>query len=342
MRNVSIRWLASSIVAAGLNATASLAWALTPTVVWQQVVPVNRPGNVFSADGSAILLTSNTGFELRRSTDGALLNALTLPAASLSYLKVALSPDKQFVALAFFTNAVGTIEIWRVSNSTLARTITTDAVRSFKAIDYSSTGLVATQERFAYGGGGLLRVHNASTGALVKKIGPTVRNSNPVTIGFSPNGQYLAYKDTFSLTDNGLPVLRTSDWSVAMKFGTGTYAGFSSWSPDGGSLWTEGYEQVSVPGNTVLQTLQAGSVYVTGFTPDNHHGLGTVYSDFQSTNVIEFLHVPDGKAEVVYTLTPGASVGSGQVNSSGKFFTYGIAAADFTSVTEFVAKVPSL
>jgi hypothetical protein len=342
MRKVVIRWLASSLVATCSGATVTLASALTPTVAWQQVVPANRPGNVFSADGSVILLTTSTGFQVRRATDGVLLNTLVLPAASLSYEKMAFSPDKQFVALVFFTSAVGTIEIWRVSDSTLARTITTDAVRSFKAIDFSSNGLIATQERFAYGGGGYLRVHNAATGVLVKKLGPTVRNSNPVDVGFSPNGQYLAYKDTFTTTDNGLPVVRTSDWSLALKFGTGTYAGFLRWSPDGGSLWTDGYQQVRVPDGTVLQTLQSGSVYVTGFTPDNHHGLGTVYSDFQATNMIEFLRIPDGSPEVVYTFNPGTQVGSGQINSGGTLFTYGIASTDFTSFTEYVAKVPSL
>src|SRR5262249_48848312 len=143
------------------------------TVIWQRSgILTGLDTAIFSADGTAILLAISTGFEVHRSSDGVLLNTLTLPAGSLAYNKVAFSPDKTQVALAQFNGASGWIELWSVSSSTLIRTISTDAVRSFKAISYSGSGLLATQERFAYGGGGFLRVNNASTGALVAKIGP--------------------------------------------------------------------------------------------------------------------------------------------------------------------------
>lgn len=319
-----------------LTLGAGAAQAAAPTVIFQRAgVKTGLNTNIFSADGTALLLALSTGFEVRRATDGALLNTVNLPAGSLGYDAVAFSPDKTQIALVFFQSGTGRIELWRVSNTTLIRTITTDATRSFKAIDFSSGGLVATQERFAYGGGGFLRVHNASTGALVRKIGPTVRNSSPVEIGFSPNGQYLA-----GINHNATPslqVYRTSDWTIPLAFGS---TGLFSWSPDGGSLWTAGFQQVSVPAGTVLQTvtLPADS-YITSITPNNHSGLATVYVNGQVANLLRFIHLPDGATQLTYTLAPGTQVWSGEVNSTATRFTYEICPTD---CTVYVASMPAL
>ena len=113
----------------GTAAGGQTASATAPTVVWQATgVRTGYPNAVFSVDGTAILITKSTGFELRRASDGVLLNTLTLPAASQAYDAAAFSPDKTLVGLNLFNNAVGTIEIWKLSTGTLQRTITTDAV----------------------------------------------------------------------------------------------------------------------------------------------------------------------------------------------------------------------
>jgi WD40 repeat protein len=142
---------------------APLASAATPTVVWEATGIGSGPA-VFSADGTALLLVTTAGFELRRAADGVLLGTVTLPAGSQAYDAMALSPDKSLVAISLLRNAVVTIELWRLSNGSLARTITTDATRSIKGLSFSSTGLIASRERFAYAGGGYLRVFRVSDG----------------------------------------------------------------------------------------------------------------------------------------------------------------------------------
>jgi hypothetical protein len=74
--------LMSNLMAVALLSASTIARAITPTVAWQ------RPGGgggVFSADGTAVLVTTASGFELDQVSDGALLARLTLPASSLGY-----------------------------------------------------------------------------------------------------------------------------------------------------------------------------------------------------------------------------------------------------------------
>jgi hypothetical protein len=166
--------VASSVVPAFAQ---PLAGAATPRVLWQ--LP-GAYGGPFTADGSAVYLVTGTGFQLRRAADGALLSAITLPASSLGYDASAFSADMQYVALSIRANGITRIELWRVSDGTLARTINTDAVRNARGLDLSlDSGLVAIMERFAYGGGGMLRVYRTSDGALVHKEGPLVQMATP-------------------------------------------------------------------------------------------------------------------------------------------------------------------
>jgi hypothetical protein len=109
---------------------AGVAGAATPVVLWQQAgLPFGVTGSraaTFSDDGSALLLRTTSGFELHQSSSGALLKTLTLPAASLSYDASAFSRDKTLDALALHNGAGKIIELWRLSDNTLARTIATD------------------------------------------------------------------------------------------------------------------------------------------------------------------------------------------------------------------------
>ena len=60
--------------------------------------------------------------------------------------------EYQFYRYMYRENGVTRIELWRVSDGTLTRTINTDAVRNARGLDLSpDSGLVASMERFAYG-----------------------------------------------------------------------------------------------------------------------------------------------------------------------------------------------
>jgi hypothetical protein len=324
----SVRNGIAFLVVLMLAMSTTTAWALTPTVVWQKT---GQFRHTFSADGTALLVATATGFELRRSSDGALLNNITLPAASLGYKDVALSPDKQLLGLVLGNRS---IELWRISNSSLARTITTDAVRDIKSIALSNA-FVATMERFAYGGGGMLRVHNISTGALVKTV-LAVRNSSPQVLRFSPNGQYLGYPDHYSVS--GLVVLRTSDWGTALTVGGGTM--LFAWSTDSASLWTSDYRRVRVPDGAVLQTVPPHpDTVVEAYTPDNRFFLADVFVNFEYTNTLQFLRTSDASVRATYTLPGVTAVYGGQIDSTGAFFTYSTCSAQ---CTVYVARVPAL
>jgi hypothetical protein len=317
--------------AGGLTASAT-----TPTVVWQATgVRTGYPNAVFSVDGTAILLTKSTGFELRRASDGVLLNTLTLPAASQPYDAAAFSPDKTMVGLNLFNNAVGTIEIWKLSTGTLQRTITTDAVRTMKGLDFSSAGLIASRERFAYGGGGFLRVYRVSDGSLVTKRGPVARNSAPGGAVFSPNAQLLALNDTFSLL--GLWALRTSDWSSARSI-VGSY--IFSWVSDSASLWTDSFQQVRISDGAILKSVTLdGSTGVTAVTPDNRFLFAYTFVNGTASNTIKFVRTSDGGTQLTYTLPTGTVVWSNGVNSTQTLFTYEICPSD---CTVYVARMPAL
>jgi WD40 repeat protein len=310
-----------------LAMSTTTAWALTPTVVWQKT---GQYRHFFSADGTALVVATTTGFEVHRSTDGSLLKTVTLPTASQTYKDVALSPDKELLALVLDNRS---IELWRVSNSTLARTITTDAVRDIKAVALSNA-FVATMERFGYGGGGMLRVHDLSTGGLVKTA-LAVRNSSPVVVRFSPDGQYLGYPDHYAVS--GLVVLRTSDWGTALTVpGTTLFA----WSPSGGSLWTNDYRRIRVPDGAVLQTVPPlTDMVASAYTPDNQFFLAEVFDNFQYTNVMKFLRTSDGSVRATYTFPSVTAVYAGQIDSTGAFFTYSTCSGP---CTVYVARVPAL
>jgi hypothetical protein len=126
-------------------AAATAARATTPTAAWQASgIRTGYPNAIFSVDGTVMLLAKATGFEVRRASDGVLLNTVTLPAASQGYNAMAFSPDKTLVGLTLFNNAIGTIEIWKVSNSTLQRTITTTRP-DLEGSRFLVTGLVASR-----------------------------------------------------------------------------------------------------------------------------------------------------------------------------------------------------
>jgi hypothetical protein len=325
---------ALAFAAAALTATAG--WATAPTVVWQvSGVKTGYPNAVFSADGTAVLIAKTTSFELRRASDGVLLNTVNLPAASQAWDAMAFSPDKTLIGLNLFNNAVGTIELWKISTGTLQRTITTDAVRNMKGIDISSAGLVATRERFAYGGGGGLRVYKISDGTLVKKLGPISRNSAPWGVEFSPSALLLAFNDTSSLM--GMWVLRTSDWGTARSV---TGAGIFSWVSDSASFWTDVFQQIRVSDGAILKTVPVPpNIGITAVTPDNRFLFAYDFVNGTASNTLKFVRTSDGGTQLVYTLAPGTITWSNQVNAGQTLFSYEVCPSD---CTVYFGKMPSL
>jgi hypothetical protein len=348
------------LVRIGISTTAAIlvllsaipAFALTPTVIWQTsgAYPAG-----FSADGSAVYLIVSGGFQMRRATDGLLLKSISLPAGSQAYDKSAFSPDKQFVAITVVdANGATRIELWSLSTGNLVRTISTDAVRNVRGLDISpNSAFVASMERFAYGGGGKLRIFRTSDGSVVQESGPYVVNGNTL-VKFSPGGTYFAFYQNQG--NQGFNILRTSDWGTAQTIywlgnqymiqwaGTDTSA----------SVWLRGnfsisvpYRQVAVTGGTVLKTLSFDDTfkYVSAVTSDNKYLLTwqVATSDPSSppANTIWFLRTSDAGAQVTYTFS-STIVSSGTINPAGTQFTYAICPQDGTPCTAFVGQMPSL
>jgi hypothetical protein len=347
----------AAVVATGILLLARAASATTPTVVWQAAGGYPAP---FSADGSVVYMGTSTnfhstGFQVRRVSDGVVLKTITLPAASQSYDQAAFSPDKQFVALSLVdASGVTKIELWSLSTGNLVRTIVTDAVRNIRGLDLSpNSSLVASMERFAYGGGGMLRVFRTSDGAQVLKRGPYLTGSNTIT-RFSTNGGFLAFYQNTGFP-SGFNILRTSDWSVAQQITPGnTY--MIQWSgPDtGASVWLRGnsslqipYRQVSVPGGVLQRqvTIDDSLRYVTAATSNGKYLLGyqQAVSDPGSpaANTLYFLRTSEGGVQLSYTFNT-TIVSSGSINPAGTLFTYGICTPDTGACTTYVAQMPTL
>lgn len=332
---VSMRKWVVAISAAALAAGgAAVALAATPTIKWQTTT---GGGGLFSGDGTSVLLTTATGFQMRRSSDGVVEKTVTLPAASLGFDARAFSPDKQYVAIALQSGAAFKIEVWRVSTSTLARTINTSAVRNIKTLDISSGGLIAAYERFAYGGGGFVHVFRISDGGFVTMLGPYTHNST-TRVRFSPNGTYMMAHDWVGA--NGVRILRTSDWGTV--FTVGDFADVFRWAPDSATAWTTGmtilsvpYRQITVPGNAVQRSIAIDDtqLFPTAVTGDGRHLLGFTTGQ----DAIKFIRTSDGGAAVTYT---GTSIFSSDISPAGNLFTYGSCPA--SPCTFFMAAMPSL
>lgn len=334
--------VACTVLALAIGGAAN---AATPVVVWQQA---GATSGVFSSDGSAVLLTVTNGFEMRRATDGALLGHVTLPASSPGYDTFAFSPDKQYVATTKRENGISRIDVWRLSDGSLFRTIDTGAVRNIKALSLSSTGLVASMERFAYGGGGTMEVHRLSDGALVRTLGPYTRSSS-TDLHFSPNGQYLQVLDRVSST--GFRVLRTSDWSSAL---TEDGVDFLQWSNDGAAFWTYGssyyaipFEKVGVPSGAVLHSVtidDALQLSISAITPDGNHYLAYQASSTDPGSprgdVVDFVRASDGTVELTYQF-PNPLVWSGSISPNGALFDY-VVCIGGTDCTYSMARMPNL
>jgi hypothetical protein len=159
----------------------------------------------------------------------------------------------------------------------------------------------------------------------MRKAGPA-RNSAPGGVAFSPNGQYLAVNDTFSL--GGVTMLRASDWGAARSI---TGAGVYSWASDSASMWTDAFQQIRISDGAVLKTVTLdGSTGVTAVTPDNRFLFAYDFINGSASNTIKFVRTSDGGTQLVYTLASGTVVWSNQVNAPQTLLTYEICPSDCT------------
>jgi len=294
------------------------------------------------------VVTTSTGFELRGSTDGAVLSQLTLPASSQAYDARVFSPDKELVALSIFESGRVRIELWRIADGALLRTIPTDANTRVRALDFSTSGLLATMQRFAYQQGGFLRVFRLSDGALVHQEGPLVRNSS-TRVKFSPDAQYLAIHDHNA---GGVRVLATADWSIALVIGE--FAAIFDWYPDSSSLWVASgagtqipaFDLVAVPGGNKLLSVpwEPADLAATAVTPDGRFFLASqpVTTDPNSPpgDTLAFSSAADSATAV--TFKSGPVVSAGTINPNGTQFTYTICPPEAGTCTFYVAQMPAL
>lgn len=91
----------------------------------------------------------------------------------------------------------------------------------------------------------------------------------------------------------------------------------------------------------MLQTVPnvPDTVGATAYTPDNRFFLGSVFQDFQYTNVMQFLRTSDASVRVTHTFPSVTAVYAGQIDSTGAFFTYSTCS---DQCTVYVARVPAL
>lgn len=317
--------------------TASVS-AAAPTDVW---TAAGTSGGTFSADGSSVLLRTTSGFELHRAADGRVEKTITLPSASLGYDAYAFSPNKEYVALTYRASGVTRIELFSLASGALVRTINTGATRNSRGIALSSNGLVAILERWAYNGGGNLWVYRVADGAFVVSKGRFVRGSNTL-LAFSPDAKYLAIDDTAVVGEEGVRVLRTTDWA-AMSLARSAHQ--FSWAADSQSIWSARtsfetgqslYEENEVPSGELLASIpiDPAQYQLGALTPDNRFFLaGTA-----AGNEIVFLRTSDGS--VVLRLSAPTGTRPVKVSPTGALFVYTVCSTSSCSVR--MARMPAL
>ncbi|HMI92866.1 MAG TPA: hypothetical protein VK509_15935 [Polyangiales bacterium] len=330
---------AMAVVIMALTLTWSTsAGALAPSDLWSVS---NASGGMFSADGSSVLLTVPTGFQLRRATDGRLEKTIALPAASRGYDAFAFSPNKRYVALTYRLSGVTRIELFSVATGALARTINTGAVRNARGIQLSSTGLVALFERYAYGGGGQVWTYRVSDGGLVN-VQPRSTRSSTTVLDFSPDGSRLAINDSAVVGQEGVRVVRTSDWTTELLVRS---AWPFRWAADSRSLWTSRspfdadlplWEEVELPSGEVLSStaIDPARYFPSDVTPDNRFFLANT----PANDALVFLRTTDAGAAL--TFSAPARSWAGRINPAGSSFIYTVCSD--TACSAHVARMPSL
>ena len=317
--------------------TASVS-AVAPSDVW---TVTDASGGTFSADGSSVLLRTNGGFQLRRAADGRVEKTISLPSASLGYDAYAFSPNKEYVALTYRASGVTRIELFSLASGALARTINTGATRNARGIALSSNGLVAILERWAYNGGGNIWVYRVADGSFVVSKGRFVRSSNTV-LTFSPDAKYLAIDDTAVVGEEGVRVLRTTDWA-ATSLARSAYQ--FSWAADSQSLWTARTsfetgqslsEEIEVPSGELLTStaIDTAQYQLGALTPDNRFFLAATAAG----NEIVFLRTGDGG--VALRLSASAGARPVKVSPTGTLFVYTVCST--SSCSARMARMPAL
>jgi hypothetical protein len=245
------------------------------------------------------------------------------------------------VGLTYRASGTTRIELFSVATGALVRTINTGAVRNARGIDLSSNGLVAVFERWAYGGGGKLWVHRVSDGGQVASKGPYTRNSSTV-LKFSRDGTRLALNDSAVVGQEGVRVLRTTDWASELLVRS---ASIVSWASDNRSLWTLRaawdveqplLEDIEMPSGEVLTSVpvDTNQYFPRAVTPDNRFFM----SGTAAGNEVVFLRSADGS--VVRRLSTPATTWAEAISPTGTLFAY--TDCTETKCTAHMAAMPAL
>ena len=148
-----------------------------------QTFPADFVNSVaFSPDGSALAFGSRAGLLIRRVADGSLLE--TLGTGDLTEAAVTFSPDGAILAS---TSEASGLQLWRVDDATLLRTLDSSAYTFIlQKVAFSPDGALVASEQYA-NGAVTLRLWQVADGALLR----TLPNIN-FPLSFSPDAAFLA------------------------------------------------------------------------------------------------------------------------------------------------------
>lgn len=233
--------VALAVLVAGLSSAYSINGQGRPDIQWMrgghsETVDVTK----FSPNGEMVATADYNNVKISRASDGVLLMTISFGTGSLNF-----SPDSQTIAVAVTSDAPGgnAIQIWRISDKSLVRSIPVSDFSSILQLNFSPdgteivaglhiynvadgstnfyTGTVNLQMQFfspdgqyVYGSSynghdSLVRWPAADPSQGATNVG-AANNGYPVAI--SPNGQYV-------INDRGGDVIRVSDGVVVHSFG---------------------------------------------------------------------------------------------------------------------------
>jgi WD40 repeat protein len=251
-----------------------------PDIVWASGGHSNSVNSVaYSPDGQLLVSgSSDETIKLWR-RDRTFVKSLSIPYNINGQLtdvrSVAVSPDGKLLAVGVqLFNGVshtytGAVEVWRISDSVLAQTLTGYGSGDITVTGVNSVAFSSDGQYLATGSWDrLVKVWRVANGTLVSSRSDHAQKVNAVA--FSPNGQWLASASD----DMTVKLYRTSDWGVERTLTGHTNLVLSlAFSPNSARLATGSWDQTTriwnIPDGSLLFSLPHGSnVDPVAFAPD--------------------------------------------------------------------------
>ncbi len=233
----------------------SLLYMLTPE---KKEVPVESI--TVASDGSIIALNLVSQIELRKLSDGTLLDVLDLEG---EVFRTTFSPDGTLFAGRLFGNNIG---LWRVNDGVLLKTLKGHP-ESVSDIAFSPDGSVVASSALD----GTIRLWKVSSGTLLQVIGGEL--GTLTSIAFSPDGAVLASGSS----DGIIRIWQVSDGKLLKILKHPGHILSVAFSPDGHVLASGGRDSMvrlwRISDGVLLQELNQGSwrqnwVYSIAFSAD--------------------------------------------------------------------------